>query len=108
MNAREESEKRLDAFWEKHKAELAPVVANSSNEPTTPGWLNISAAAAAQIALLRAEADQEDTSPHMRSRLAKAALKLMGLDDLSSPPARPEQNNLPARLAVGVGRWVFR
>ena len=78
-DAQEQFEKKVAAFWQKYKAaDPAPVVA----EPTTPRWLNISAADAAQIELLRAEADQVDTSPYMRSRLAKASLAVMGLDCL--------------------------
>jgi hypothetical protein len=93
MTAQEQFEKNVDAFFEKYRTELAPVVAksSSSNEPTTPRWLNISEADESRITLLRAEADRAETSPEMRSRLARSALKVMGLDDLFITTGSPRE-----------------
>lgn len=82
MNFQEQFEKKVEALWAKIKAEQVTMPAKNSNEPARPEWPNISAENESQIALFRAEAEHPDTSPLMRSRLASASLKAMGLDDL--------------------------
>ena len=82
MNFQEQFEKRVDALWEKIKADQVTMPAKNSSEAAGPAWPNISADNEKQIALFRAEAEHPDTSPLMRSRLASASLKAMGLDEL--------------------------
>jgi hypothetical protein len=82
MNFQEQFEKKVDDLWGRIKAEQGTMPAKNSTEPARPAWPNISADNEKQIALFRAEAEHPDTSPLMRSRLASASLKAMGLDDL--------------------------
>jgi hypothetical protein len=83
MTGQSKFDQRLDAYWNKHNGNAVPVpVAAKNLNGITLAGLNISAAAEAQVTLFRTEASQPDTTAQGRSRLAKASLKAMGLDNL--------------------------